>query len=343
VLLGVRLGEPMAAVTGGGALQKIVLDVITYFEHLDRDDELILAAAEARPKNRALRALADQRISTPLDDVKVELQQVLAREVPDFEPVMFRSDEEELEPRVCVIEMKAEGGLTTGGTGFLVGPDLVLTAYHVLRPAIDFAAKRAAAVLAAPADVRFRFDYKLLRDGRTLSWGVYYDLHETDWLAASSPGSPLDVQPEPKPDPDPAHLDFALVRLDAPAGEHGIGVRQAPEARAAKRGWIELPAAAPRFIADTPLLILHYPEGKPLKLAIRMQSVVKCNDNGSRLKHRTNTDYGSSGAPCFDARWNLVALHQGTHTAPGNAYNQAVPIDRIAAALRNAGARAASS
>ena len=57
--------------------------------------------------------------------------------------------------------------------------------------------------------------------------------------------------------------------------------------------------------------------------------------NRGRLKYRTRTDFGSSGAPCFDQDWNVIALHQSGHpdfkrTAE---YNQGIPIDSIVSAL----------
>ncbi len=55
-------------------------------------------------------------------------------------------------------------------------------------------------------------------------------------------------------------------------------------------------------------------------------------------RYRTNTDKGSSGSPCFDANWTLVALHHLGDPAyyPENksAFNQGIPFTAIMALLR---------
>ncbi len=245
----------------------------------------------------------------------------------------FHADGEALEPRVCRIEMRTTSGHTVSGTGFLVDADRVMTAGHVIQPAVDFAAQRRADLLADPRDVVFLFDFKRLRDGRTPSAGVEYRLKRDDWQVAYSPASPGEFESGPKPDPDREHLDFAVVRLDSSAGNHPIGTSDA-KVGGDPRGWIGLPETPPALVADSPLLILHHPGREPLKLSIETRSIIGLNANETRLRHRTNTDGGSSGAPCFDAGWNLIGVHQGTQAAQGSDYNQGVPIAAIAAAVR---------
>src|SRR5262249_20806902 len=84
---------------------------------------------------------------------------------------------------VCRVELNDAAGYM--GTGFLVGPEAVLTNQHVL-----------ASVLADPkaaAAVRFRFDYKVLRDG-TVSEGVLVGPHPTDWLLDQSPPTAAEME-----------------------------------------------------------------------------------------------------------------------------------------------------
>jgi hypothetical protein len=59
------------------------------------------------------------------------------------------------------------------------------------------------------------------------------------------------------------------------------------------------------------------------------------NGNGTRLRYDTNTEGGSSGSPCLDAKLNLVALHHGGDPDTGRLaqYNQGIPIDRIVSHL----------
>jgi V8-like Glu-specific endopeptidase len=50
----------------------------------------------------------------------------------------------------------------------------------------------------------------------------------------------------------------------------------------------------------------------------------------TRVRYRTNTEGGSSGSPCFDADWNLIALHHlGDPNFSTPTYNQGIPFTAI--------------
>ena len=192
---------------------------------------------------------------------------------------------------VCRIEAPAWQAL---GTGFLVGPDLVMTNRHVIEP---FASRRKPPILA-------RFDFKLSGDGARLREGEAFAL-APEWLVASSPIE---------------ELDFAILRLAQPAGLRpttgGTG--------GIARGWI-----APQWRPlepDETIFVIQHPQGETLKLAAgRFEA-----REPTRLRYRVDTEPGSSGAPCFTAQMELIALHRGA--AEGLA-NQGVPIDAVQAAL----------
>jgi hypothetical protein len=57
--------------------------------------------------------------------------------------------------------------------------------------------------------------------------------------------------------------------------------------------------------------------------------VVGFSEKKDRLFYRTDTLPGSSGAPCFDADWKFLALHQGHSFESGN-YNRGIPYALIA-------------
>ena len=79
-----------------------------------------------------------------------------------------------------------------------------------------------------------------------------------------------------------------------------------------------------------PLLIVQYPYGKPLKLALDMQGVIGFNANGTRIRYATQTEPAASGSPCFALDWTLVALHHYGDPLFGHpSYNQGVPIGMI--------------
>jgi V8-like Glu-specific endopeptidase len=62
------------------------------------------------------------------------------------------------------------------------------------------------------------------------------------------------------------------------------------------------------------------------------------NANRTRVRYATNTEDGSSGSPCFNATWGLIALHHfGEPNVKPATYNQGVPIDVIRDRLARVG------
>lgn len=215
----------------------------------------------------------------------------------------------QIERQVCRIEFNGNAA----GTGFLVGPDLVLTNWHVV----------AAAKEANNLDkLTCRFDYQRLENG-TRQQGTAVALH-ADGCIDSSPFSPAELTQNPDtPLPTPDQLDYALLRLAKPMGSENT------------RGWIDMTKAAGTLSSGAPLLIVQHPDGAPMKLALDTDSIIKYNGNNTRLRYATNTESGSSGSPCFTMDWELVALHHFGDPAWNNVpqYNQGIPIllirDRI--------------
>jgi V8-like Glu-specific endopeptidase len=132
-----------------------------------------------------------------------------------------------------------------------------------------------------------------------------------DWHVASAPYSAADTQEDGQP--TAGELDFALLRLAAPAGD--------------KLGWFKLRDTAPNA-ADTIVFVLQHPEGKPLKQSI---GILHQSKTPMRLRYDADTEPGSSGAAVLDQRLELVALH---HAGDPNyktqaRYNQGVPVALI--------------
>jgi hypothetical protein len=133
-------------------------------------------------------------------------------------------------------------------------------------------------------------------------------LHGVDWNVDSSRYSQAEADNQPDRElPTPDELDYALARLARPLGNEPVD-RNAGLG-APRRGWIAFPEVQPPLEADMPLLIAQHPDGSPLKLALDTQGVLGFNGNATRIRYATNTDRGSSGSPCFNMDWTLVALH----------------------------------
>jgi hypothetical protein len=247
----------------------------------------------------------------------------------------------QVETQICRIEIPVNGKQISG-TGFLVGPDLVMTNYHVMEPVILGEQGRTdSRGLAARADqVILRFDYKRMDDGFVTNPGVVFRL-APDWHVDSSPPSPIDRQIEKTGAPAPDQLDYALLRVAGEPGNRQPGGRTEPGGT--KRGWITFPEASHEFVAHTPLFIVQHPRGMPLKLALDMDAIIGVNQNGTRVTYTTNTDPGSSGSPCFNANWDLVALHHSGDPdfdpAHKPEFNEGIPVQAIRALLEHRGLR----
>jgi hypothetical protein len=213
-----------------------------------------------------------------------------------------------IERRVCRIESNGNAA----GTGFLVGADVVLTNWHVVQEAVNGNDLEA---------ITCRFDYyRLVNNSR--SPGVSLGIAK-DGCVSHRPGSRAETTDTPdKPPPTQEELDYALLRLTSPIAESDAGGQP--------RGWIALPPRRADVSVGAPILIVQHPDGAPLKLALDTNAVIGSNSNETRIRYSTNTESGSSGSPCFDMEWNLVALHHyGDPAWQQPMFNQGVPIHLI--------------
>lgn len=169
------------------------------------------------------------------------------------------------------------------GTGFLVGPDLLLTNQHVLT---EQATLESAVV---------RFDYHADADG-VVSKGRIFKIHPEFYLASPS-----------------TELDFALVRLEgAPLGDRALGEGEADMTYlellrlGRHRGYLLL--APNMIIKDERINIIQHPNGNPQK-AVLTQNYVIADMVDDRVHYLADTMPGSSGSPILNRHWEVVGLH----------------------------------
>ncbi|WP_158626335.1 serine protease [Corallococcus sp. AB049A] len=233
------------------------------------------------------------------------LEKVITRQNPFLDPVAWRQRLVSLERRICRIDVSGQ----PVGTGFLIGPDLVMTNHHVIEQLV----RRAA----SPSNLTCVFDYRS-DGGRAVGAGRPCHL-AADWQVDLSPHSPVDEESDPKRrDPTDDELDHAVLRLS-----EKVGNDVTPDG---ERGWISLPDTFP-LVARDPLVILQHPQGRPLQVAIDTEAILGLNRSGNRVRYRTNTEPGSSGSPCFDLHLTtLVALHHsGDPSSLRAVYNEGIP------------------
>lgn len=306
--------------------------LIEYFRARDWLPDLVAAAAERRPKNADLAAFAtdlglgitgprlDNPTGKPLEEIIQENAQFInAADFAQRLPVLMG--------QVCWVDIP--GG---GGTGFLVGKDLVLTNDHVI--------ERIRNGDAARQDVSCIFDYKETTDGAKLEKKKLPTVKLFDdaqkWLVDRSPTSQFDWDPTLGDAPE-TELDYALLRLAEPIGDLPVGGSTADsQASAQKRGWIDVHVQPAPLTTGNQVFLLQHPKGEPLRLTIGAVKAFN-GQKRTRMRYDANSKDGSSGSPCFNADLQLVALHHAYDPAFPRKWNQAVPLDKIKNAWAKAG------
>lgn len=295
--------------------ESLVLLVDGLKPHVGNEQHIILNALAARYGLTSSFPISKADEATPFE--KFVHQSNAFKDV-----ALWRARLGDIERQVCRIRTPCyeDGRLTTcNGTGFLVAANVVLTNWHVVSD-----------VIAEPGlarDVRVQFDYKVTGADDAVSGGEAFGLAEEGWLIDATPMDEVDRVPDPKPrEADPDRLDYAFLRL---AGRPGDA-----------RGWVREIAFDHDFSADRALFIVQHPYGQPMKLALDTEAVVGVNANRARVRYRTNTEPGSSGSPCFNQKWELVALHHSGEPVKAATWNEGIPIAAILGLLEKRGKRA---
>jgi hypothetical protein len=369
-----RLNFDRPAWVADGPFQLVVTNVLQKFVRDGRDPDLIAEVAAVRPlksdvqevyrkyalalldetrrktiANEQLKALARYGLaptvviqkggraqlprSTPVTNEAAE-RQVRAL-LPQLDMREWLSEALKNEERVCRIERNA----VVLGTGFLVGPDTVLTNWHVIQGPIKSKTDNTGIVC--------RFGYRKRPNGQDEP-GVEVPLKVTfaEWHVDSSPKLSDEEELAGVPAPTEDQLDHAVVRLERAFGSEPTFTRALKDGTTENgpvRGWVWVPAAMPPLAARAapdkpgdPLFIIQHPRGEPLKVALDTNAVLVVNP--TRIRYTTNTDPGSSGSPCFNLRWSPVALHHigDTEHEPAE-FNQGIPLHLIRLRLRREG------
>ncbi|MFG3149074.1 effector-associated domain EAD1-containing protein [Streptomyces sp. NPDC048243] len=312
-----RLDKQLYRISMQTSYDAIVFDLIRAADSEGWLDHLAAAARKSRPGHPGLFSAA-QNLGLAVESSGLE--SILNVRAPEIHPALFRAGLGQIEGRVCRIEAVRSGTSRSLGTGFLVGPDLCLTSFHVVEGL--FAGQL------RPDEVRVRFDYKL-GDGHGLP-GLR-PAEETvsflaeQWCVASAPYADADQDPSGEQIPAVDELDFALLRLADSPGSRPIGNDAEPGS--ADRGWIDTRAPATLQEGDD-IVVLQHLLGGPMRLAFGKVTAVTAN--GTRIRHTADTDHGSSGSPCFTLALDVAAIHQAGDPRQDSwhvpAYNRAVPI-----------------
>ena len=331
-----RAGWRIEDITSPAPLPAVVSAVIADAEARDSVHELVSAARASKPENvkllRVAAAIGLEPGGVPREEIRED--EALARVSDHFERMVdpnrgiadlgsFAARLQELLQQVCAVEL-GDGA----GTGFLIGPETILTNYHVVEKAIK---KRF-----DPAQVRVRFDFRRLRDRLTTNAGTVYELAD-DWLVHAEPYSPVDAKPYDEGRvPAENELDYAVLRTRVKVGlESPTGPVEVPRGSDYSRvDHLRLPD---RFVLDgrsAPLSRPHLIRRRRRRCRAR-----QLEQNSGALPHEH--DAGVLRIPVLSRKLDLVALHHAGE--PGGpdfglpchkqvtqaAYNEGIPIDGI--------------
>jgi V8-like Glu-specific endopeptidase len=256
-------------VTEHAPLRQQVTQLIDWAESQSKVKELVGALRRpnsGNPGNKKLAAF-EATLAAPYE----ALEKLVSRNANTLQdPDAWRRAMTRAQSTVCRIEAPER---MAWGTGFLIGPDLLLTNDHV---------RRDGAFDKNPSQVRCRFDYRT-RTNNTPDTGRLVGLAD-QWLVSSSAVD---------------GLDYALLRLAEKVGE----TPQGTFVDAPPRCWVAVSANAATIHQS--LYILQHPKGETVKFA---EGGLKRRD-GAWLEYEVDTDEGSSGSPVFNNRWELVGLH----------------------------------
>jgi hypothetical protein len=310
-LLANRLGLRRQRISLARSFDSIVYDVIDDAEMKSYSAELLQAARSERQSHIGLFRFAQE---FDLEPSLAAPERLVRAHLGELDPEPWLTLALERLGQVCRIAIPAAGAT---GTGFLIGADLLLTNHHVMEQAI--------AHNLSGRFVQLYFDQRLKSDRYRVA--QVHTLAASNWLIDASPNSD-----QPYEQVGLEALDYALLRLEKRAGDETVD-----SAAGKRRGWIPLPPippvmAPPVMAPDAPLLLLGHPRGEALKLTLDTQALISVNAAGSRLRYRTNSELGSSGSPCFDLHWNLVALHHAGDPVEPPArpqWNEGIPLAAI--------------
>jgi Trypsin-like peptidase domain/Effector-associated domain 1 len=333
VLVGQRFRDLSGVVSWSKAGAYVIHDLIKHANAHGQLDALLAAASNERPFRPDLRAVAlyySQKPGrlTPVHahdlDVRSTLQHLTSAGDPFLDTTRLAVWLTRAERQVGLVRCAG-----SHGTGFLVGPDLVLTCYHVVEHHL---------LGAVPlSGVQVRFDYRRSADGTTPSYDSGWLDLDPVWRIPSAGYSQADLTLSA--DPAPEDLDFALLKLAQPAGY------ATPAGEDRPRGWVDLSADPVLPAPESPTLIVQHPGNPgahppqmPLQIAFATPGFEGENGNGTRLIYTPSTRGGSSGSPVFDGRLRAFGLHHNRgQMAPGAKdlarNNRGVPLGRIRGAL----------
>lgn len=221
--------------------------------------------------------------------------QGLFRPEPDFLDVGFLMQAIQHATSVCRIEIPNQGIL---GTGFLIASNLVLTNYHVFNSEVT-------ETQINPSDITLRFGCFTSTTGNETQ-GQTFKLVSNRPILQSSPTN---------------KLDYVLLQVEE-------SIKQATDITPANCEFENLPGKG------MALNILQHPEGASMKIAMSSNAIANIFPDTGLMQYVTKTSPGSSGSPCFNENWKVVALHHAQRATHFGSIREGILLSSIYQEIR---------
>jgi endonuclease G len=176
----------------------------------------------------------------------------------------------EVAKTVCRVIQQRNHGRQAIGSGFLVGPNLLLTNNHVIE--------------SAESALRLSAEFEYEKDEEGL-------IPETP-LFHFRPGQIFITND---------YLDYTLIALEPVSFNQPTKVLEA-------YSWNQLSGKPYPFLKKEAVSIIQHPEGAPKMVAFRDNQITEIKDHF--IHYTTDTQPGSSGSLVANDHWEIVALHR---------------------------------
>lgn len=196
--------------------------------------------------------------------------------------------------RTCLVRIGGDN--PTQGTGFLIGPQTVLTNWHVAQSLIDPTTGTARSGSARQISCEFEHLSQGIKASHPAveNWLVDFSPLALNALGITAGYHDMTALREHA-------LDFCAIRLAGAPGR--------------MRGWYDLAQPGQIDGAAGLIFLLQHPAGEPQLLAVAMNARVDAAEPAI-LRHQARTAQGSSGGLCLDHKLRIIGLHHAEVRLP---------------------------